>query len=176
MKGANALNSNKPCETNKPNRPNKADATVTNEQILERLDSISTTMKEMVDVFSENVTDLDARVTALEDKDRAESDRTERKFRYQQSQINALRDAISRLANDEESVVWRSNNQPNLIGIDREDAYDEFAKCGYTSTEALRQLETMRILKRGEGSHLTRKVFTENGKTRAVAIWIDRLD
>ena len=113
------------------------------------------------------ITEVTTRMDGIEMRVRVCEESTERKIRYQNEEIEALRRKVAELAHSD-AAVWKSRDELE-IGIDRETAYEAFRGLGIRRRDALKALEAMGILVRGK-DNLTKAVRTGDGFIRAVVV------
>lgn len=148
---------------------------IENEQILSEIQDLSSSFYHFADEFKTSVSRLSDRIDKIEQHSKNDSERLTSAIEHQQGQINKLKEAVAKLAEDDDAVIWKSKEN-DMIGIDTAKAYAEFSKCHYTPTEAMRTLNCIGILKRGDNNHYCRKVKVKRKPVRAVVVWLDRLD
>ena len=104
------------------------------ERILSAINETNKNIAEVSASLTTRMNDIEKRVSAVEES-------TERKIRYQNEEIEALRRKVAELAHSD-AAVWRSRDELE-IGIDRETAYEAFRELGIRRRDALKALEAM---------------------------------
>ena len=130
------------------------------ERILSAINETNKNIAEVSASLTTRMNDIEKRVSAVEES-------TERKIRYQNEEIEALRRKVAELAHSD-AAVWRSRDDLE-IGIDRETAYEAFRELGIRRRDALKALEAMGILVRG-GGNLTKAIRIGDSRVRAVVV------
>jgi chromosome segregation ATPase len=130
------------------------------ERILSAINETNKNIAEVSASLTTRMNDIEKRVEACEKS-------TERKIRYQNEEIEALRRKVEELAHSD-AAVWKSRDELE-IGIDRETAYEAFRELGIRRRDALKALEAMGILVRGSGN-LTKAIRIGDSLVRAVVV------
>lgn len=146
--------------------------------ISERVKRVETEQNEHTDKIGQieqKQNALSDRIQEVDEQRKIGEERAKQEIIYQHEQIELLKSAVRKLVDDDKAVIWRSRCN-DLVGIDKDKAYSEFSACKFTSTEAMRELHRMGMLKKGDSNHYCSRVKIKRKPTYAVVLWKDFFD
>lgn len=137
----------------------------------EILDAIIALRRDMTDRMGAIEINLEKRLSEIETRltERETASRKQRNIiSSQRASIEELQRRVEELTRSN-AAIWESLDKKK-VGLDRETAYRAFGELGYTPHDALRELDSLGLIRKS-GNHYTHTIRKKRNVIRAVVIF-----